>query len=819
MDIGQIKDRKITEEMKESYLDYALSVIVSRALPDIRDGLKPVHRRILYAMDKLGLRPSAKFRKSATVVGEVLGKYHPHSDAAVYESMVNLAQDFKMLHPLVNGQGNFGSMDGDSAAAMRYTEAKMMLITEEMMKDIEKETVDFVDNYDGTRQEPTVLPAAFPQLLVNGTMGIAVGLATDILPHNLGEVIDATVHLADNPDATVEDLTQFVQGPDFPTGGSIFDKNEILQTFATGRGKIISRAKVEIQEPKEGKFQIVVSEMTFRTNKATLLEKIANLVKEKKIEEIRDLRDESDKDGVRVVIELKQDAYPNKALNKLYKYTDLQKTFHPNMLALVDGIQPKVLNLKAMLEYYIAHRKEIVTRRTQFDLNKAKDRAHILEGLKKALDHIDEVIATIKKSETKEVAHKNLMKKFGLSDKQSTAILEMRLQTLAGLEQKKIEDELKEKMALIKKLEDILKDPKKILKIIKDELIDIKNRFARPRQTKIFANAVGEFAREDLIPNEETVITLTNSGYIKRLNPETYKVQKRGGKGVIGMTPKEEDVVDHMLVAETHDVLLFFTNRGRVFQIKAYETPVASRTAKGSPIVNFLQMAPDEKVTVVLAIKTKGDNFVYSDSGYLVMITKVGVVKRTPLEDFANVRRSGLIAISLNKGDELGWVRLTSGKDEIMISTKDGQAIRCKETDIRSMGRSAIGVRGIRLKSGDSVVGACMIIGSKEDRKKLDVLVLTENGYGKRSALELYKVQKRGGSGIKTVNITTKTGKLIFSAIIDKDAEEEDLIVISRKGQVIRLAINSISKLGRATQGVRVMKMASGDRVASATRT
>ncbi len=819
MDIGQIKDRKITEEMKESYLDYALSVIVSRALPDIRDGLKPVHRRILYAMDKLGLRPSAKFRKSATVVGEVLGKYHPHSDAAVYESMVNLAQDFKMLHPLVNGQGNFGSMDGDSAAAMRYTEAKMMLITEEMMKDIEKETVDFVDNYDGTRQEPTVLPAAFPQLLVNGTMGIAVGLATDILPHNLGEVIDATVHLADNPDATVEDLTQFVQGPDFPTGGSIFDKNEILQTFATGRGKIISRAKVEIQEPKEGKFQIVVSEMTFRTNKATLLEKIANLVKEKKIEEIRDLRDESDKDGVRVVIELKQDAYPNKALNKLYKYTDLQKTFHPNMLALVDGIQPKVLNLKAMLEYYIAHRKEIVTRRTQFDLNKAKDRAHILEGLKKALDHIDEVIATIKKSETKEVAHKNLMKKFGLSDKQSTAILEMRLQTLAGLEQKKIEDELKEKMALIKKLEDILKDPKKILKIIKDELIDIKNRFARPRQTKIFANAVGEFAREDLIPNEETVITLTNSGYIKRLNPETYKVQKRGGKGVIGMTPKEEDVVDHMLVAETHDVLLFFTNRGRVFQIKAYETPVASRTAKGSPIVNFLQMAPDEKVTVVLAIKTKGDNFVYSDSGYLVMITKAGVVKRTPLEDFANVRRSGLIAISLNKGDELGWVRLTSGKDEIMISTKDGQAIRCKETDIRSMGRSAIGVRGIRLKSGDSVVGACMIIGSKEDRKKLDVLVLTENGYGKRSALELYKVQKRGGSGIKTVNITTKTGKLIFSAIIDKDAEEEDLIVISRKGQVIRLAINSISKLGRATQGVRVMKMASGDRVASATRT
>ena len=818
MEIGQIKDRKITEEMKESYLDYALSVIVSRALPDVRDGLKPVHRRILYAMDKLGLRSSAKFRKSATVVGEVLGKYHPHSDAAVYESMVNLAQDFKMLHPLVNGQGNFGSMDGDSAAAMRYTEAKIMPIAEEMLKDIEKETVNFVDNYDGTRQEPTVLPAAFPQLLVNGTMGIAVGLATDILPHNLGEVVDATIHLADNPSATVEDLTNFVKGPDFPTGGIIYDKNEILQTFATGRGKIISRAKVEIQEPKEGKFQIVVTEMTFRTNKATLLEKIANLVKEKKIEEIRDLRDESDQ-NVRVVIELKQDAYPNKALNKLYKYTDLQKAFHPNMLALVDGIQPKVLNLKAMLEYYIIHRKEIVTRRTVFDLNKAKERAHILEGLKKALDHIDEVIATIKKSETKEVAHKNLIKKFGLSDRQTIAILEMRLQTLAGLEQKKIEDELKEKMALIKKLEDILKDPKKILKIIKDELTDIKNRFAKPRKTKIFANAVGEFAREDLIPNEETVITLTNSGYIKRLNPETYKVQKRGGKGVIGMTPKEEDVVDHMLVAETHDVLLFFTNRGRAFQIKAYETPVASRTAKGSPIVNFLQMAPDEKVTVVLAIKTKGDDFVYSDSGYLFMVTKAGVVKRTPLEDFTNVRRSGLIAISLNKGDELGWVRLTSGKDEIMLSTKNGQAIRCKETDIRSMGRSAIGVRGIRLKSGDSVVGACMIVGKKEEKEKLEVLVLTENGYGKRTALGLYKVQKRGGSGIKTVNVTSKTGKLIFSAVIGKDSDEEDLIVISRKGQVIRLETNTISKLGRSTQGVRVMRMASGDRVASATRT
>lgn len=819
MEIGNIKSRSITQEMQESYLDYALSVIVGRALPDVRDGFKPVHRRILYAMHELGLKSSGKHRKSATVVGEVLGKYHPHGDAAVYESMVNLAQDFKMLHPLVDGQGNFGSMDGDSAAAMRYTEAKLMSIAEEMLKDLEKNTVNFVDNYDGTKQEPTVLPAAFPQLLVNGTVGIAVGLATDILPHNLGEIIDATAHIIDNPEATIEDLAEFVKGPDFPTGGSIYDRKEIIQGFATGKGKVLNRAEAEIVENKEGKFQIIVTKMTFRTNKAAVIEKIADLVRDKKIEGIKDLRDESDKDGVRVVVDLKQDAQPKSVLNMLYKHTDLQKTFHVNMLALVDGIQPRVLNLKSILDYYIAHRKEVVTRRTQFDLDKARDRAHILEGLKIALDHIDEVIAIIKKSETKENAHADLMEKFGLSDRQSTAILEMRLQTLAGLERKKIENELEEKLKLIAELESILANPKKISAIIKKELLEIKAKFAKPRKTKVFPNPVGEFSQEDLIPNEETIITLTKSGYIKRISPETYKVQKRGGRGVIGVVPKEEDSVEEVFSAETHDLLLFFTNQGRVFQVKAYEVPAASRTAKGSPIINFLQISSEEKVTAVLALKSKGDKFTYAESGFLTMITTSGTVKRTSIEEFSNVRRSGLIAIKLNKGDELGWVRFTSGKDEIIIVTEKGQAIRFKEKDVRSMGRTAAGVRGVRLKSGDTVIGACAISEGELD-KKLDLLVLAENGYGKRSELSLYKTQNRGGSGIKTANVTSKTGKIIFSAVINKSVDDDDdLLVISRKGQIIRLPINSIPELGRSTQGVRVMKMAKGDKVASAART
>lgn len=799
-------------------MDYAISVIVQRALPDVRDGLKPVHRRILYAMHDLGLRPSAKFRKSATVVGEVLGKYHPHGDAAVYESMVNLAQNFKMLHPLVHGQGNFGSMDGDSAAAMRYTEAKLMPITEELLRDLEKDTVNFVDNYDGTRKEPAVMPAGFPQLLVNGTMGIAVGLATDVPPHNLGEIIDATIHLADNPEATVEDLCEFVKGPDFPTGGYIYDQKEILQTYATGKGGILNRAKAEIQEPKEGKFQIIVTQMTYRTNKAAFLEKLADFVRDKKIEGIKDLRDESDKDGVRVVIELKQDAYPKKVLNKLYKYTDLQKTFHANMLALVDGIQPKVLNLKAILEYYIKHRQEVVVRRTKFDLEKAKDRAHILEGLKKALDHIDEVIALIKKSETREIAHKNLMSKFGLSDRQSTAILEMKLQTLAGLERKKIDDELEEKLKLIKELESILADSKKVLKIIKEELLNVKQKFAAPRKTQVIASAAEEFSQEDLIPNEETIVTLTKSGYIKRVSPDAYKVQKRGGKGVIGIIPKEEDVVDKFLLVESHNLLLFFTNQGRVFQTKAYEVPESSRTAKGSPIVNFLQMGPEEKVTAVLALKSKGDKFTYDEAGFLTMITEMGTVKKTALEDFANVRRSGLIAINLHKEDSLGWVCFTGGKDDMIITTELGQSIRFGEKDARPMGRSAAGVRGMRLKGKDKVVGAC-VIGKSENEKELDLLVLMDNGYGKRTNLDEYKVQGRGGSGIKTANITSKTGKLIFADIINKSAGEEDLIVISRKGQVIRLPIQSIPELGRSTQGVRVMKLDEGDKVACAVRT
>ncbi|MFH1175111.1 MAG: DNA gyrase subunit A [bacterium] len=818
MEIGNIKIRPIVNEMQESYLDYAISVIVQRALPDVRDGLKPVHRRILYAMHELGLRSSGKHRKSATVVGEVLGKYHPHGDAAVYESMVNLVQDFKMRHPLIDGQGNFGSMDGDSAAAMRYTEAKMKPIAEEMLKDLERNTVEFTDNYDGTRKEPRVLPAAFPQLLVNGTMGIAVGLATDIPPHNLGEIIDATAHLIDNPSADIEKLAEFVKGPDFPTAGSIFDKKEILQAYATGKGGVVNRAEAEIFEQKEGKFQIIITEMTYRTNKAALIEKIAMMVRDKKIEGIKDLRDESDKDDrVRVVVDLKQDAYPKEVLNKLYKYTDLQKTFHFNMLALVDGIQPKVLSLKAILEYYIKHRQEVVERRTKFDLEKAKDRAHILEGIKKALDYIDEVISTIRKSETKEIAHQSLMKKFGLSDKQATAILEMKLQTLAGLERKKIEDELEEKLKLIAELESILEDPKKILAIIKKELADIKERFSNPRKTRVFANPVGEFTQEDLIPNEENIIMLTKGGYIKRMDPENYKVQKRGGKGVIGITPKEEDFVDQFMICESHDLLLFFTNKGRAFQTKAYEVPTSSRVAKGSPIVNFLQLAANEKVTTTISLKSVGDKFTYETSGFLTMITEKGVIKKTSLEDFSNVRRSGLIGIKLNDGDELGWVLFTEGKDDIILVTKSGQSIRFSEKDVREMGRTAAGVRAVRLKTGDNVVGACAI-GAEGSDKNFDLLVLSENGFGKRTSLDLYKKQKRGGSGIKTANTTSKIGKLVFSEVINKNSENEDLIVISRKGQVIRLPIATVPQLGRSTQGVRIMKMDGDDKIASATR-
>jgi DNA gyrase subunit A len=794
--------------MKESYLAYAMSVIVSRALPDVRDGMKPVHRRILYAMRELGLTHAAKYRKSATVVGEVLGKYHPHGDTAVYDSMVRLAQYFSMRYPLVDGQGNFGSMDGDSAAAMRYTEAKLTSLAEEMMADIEKDTVDFIPNYDESRKEPSVLPAKVPQLLLNGTMGIAVGMATNIPPHNLNELVDGIAHLIDNPDCSVRDLTDFVKGPDFPTGGSIYNQADITQAYLTGRGSIVTRAEAEIVETKSGQFQIIVSEMTYASNKATIITKMADLVKLGKIEGIRDIRDESDKEGVRIVIELKKDAFPKKILNKLYSLTDLQKTFHVNMLALVDGIEPKVLNLKSIFEHFVEHRRVVVVRRTKFDLEKAKDRAHILEGLKKALDHIDAVIDTIRKSADKEIAHVNLMKKFKFSDKQATAILEMRLQTLAGLERKKIEDELKEKMKLIKDLEDLLKSPKKILGVIKGELVELKERFGDERRTRVIKSAVGEFKQEDLIPNEDTIISITEDNYIKRMNPSLYKVQKRGGKGVIGATTKEGDSIDKVVSAMTHDDLFFFTNSGKVFQAKAYEIPMSSRTAKGQAVVNFLQVGPEEKITAVISVGKD------SQAKYLFMTTRLGTVKKSAIDDFMKVRRSGLIAINLTKGDELRWIEPTTGSDEVIVSTASGQAIHFKETDVRAMGRSATGVRGINLKGQDEVVGMDVVL---KGQKGNQLLVFTENGYGKRTDLKSYKIQKRGGSGIKTAKITPKTGKLVSANIVNIDELESDLIASSAKGQIIRTPLKNISVLGRATQGVRVMRLNKDDKIAATT--
>jgi len=802
-----IQVRQIVPEVQQSYLDYAMSVIISRALPDVRDGLKPVHRRILYSMWESGLRPTAKFRKSATVVGEVLGKYHPHGDTAVYDSMVRLAQDFSLRYPLVWGQGNFGSMDGDGAAAYRYTEAKLKPIAEEMLFDIEKDTVDFIPNFDGVHKEPVVLPAKLPQLLLNGTMGIAVGMATNIPPHNLNELADAINHLIDNPEATLEDLIHFVKGPDFPTGGIIYNTPGIKEAYSTGRGKIVTRAKAEIIETKSGSFNIIVTEITYATNKSALIEKIADLVKEGKILGIRDLRDESDKDGVRIVVELKKDAYAQKVLNKLYDMTDLQKNFNVNMLALVDGIDPQILSLRSILEQYIAHRNTVVKRRTQFELAKARDRAHILEGLKTALDHIDAVIETIKKSESKEEAHANLMKKFKLSEKQASAILEMRLQTLAGLERKKIEDELAEKLKLIAELEALLASTKKILAVVKNELIELKEKFGDERKTKVLRTGIEEFKQEDLIANEEAIITLSQDGYIKRMNPNVYKVQKRGGKGVIGATTREGDAIEKVTSVMAHDNMMFFTNTGKVFQTKAYEIPESSRTAKGQAVVNFLQLGPEEKITAMIPFdKSDGYKFFF-------FTTTAGVVKKTKVEDFDNVRRSGLIAITLDKGDTLNWVQPTTGTDEVVISTSGGQAIRFKESDVRAMGRNAAGVRGIKLKGDDRVVGMDIVI---KGQKGNQLLVITENGFGKRTDLSSYKIQHRGGSGIKTAKITAKIGKMVGANIVNVDDIEGDLIITSEQGQIIRIPLSSISVLGRATQGVRIMRPDAGDKVAAA---
>lgn len=805
---GKIEPRNISAEVKQSYLDYAMSVIVGRALPDVRDGLKPVHRRILYSMWSTGLRSTAKFRKSATVVGEVLGKYHPHGDTAVYDTMVRMAQDFSLRYPLIWGQGNFGSMDGDRAAAYRYTEAKLKAIAEEMLVDIEKDTVDFIPNFDGVHEEPVVLPAKLPQLLLNGTVGIAVGMASNIAPHNLNELVDAICFQIDNPECDVDDLMKFIKGPDFPTGGIIYNAKEIRETYATGRGPITTRAVTEIVESKSGQFQIIVSEMTYATNKATLIEKIADLVKEDKIQGIKDLRDESDKDGVRIVIELKKDAFPQKVLNKLFTLTDLQKNFNVNMLALVDGVDPQILNLKSILEHYIVHRERVVTRRSEYELQKAKDRAHILEGLKIALDHIDEIIKVIKQSPTKEEAHANLMKKFKLSDRQTTAILEMRLQTLAGLERKKIEDELDEKLKLIAYLEDLLKHKKKILALVKTELIEVRDKFGDERKTKVIRGGIGEFKQEDLIPNEEAIITLTDDGYIKRMNPSVYRVQKRGGKGVIGATTKEEDKIAKVLTISTHDNLMFFTDTGKVFQTKAYEIPESSRTAKGQAIVNFLQLSNEEKITAMISFGTN------DGAKFLFMTTTDGTVKKSKLEEFANVRRSGLIAINLEKGDTLNWVAPTTGSDEVIITTQSGQAIRFKESDVRPMGRSAAGVRGIKLRTGDHVVAMDVVAKGAPER---ELLILSENGYGKRSDLKHYKIQKRGGSGIKTMNVTAKTGKLVGAHITSETDAELDMLVTSEKGIIIRIPFASIPLLSRVTQGVRVMRPQAGDRVGAFT--
>jgi DNA gyrase subunit A len=810
--IGNVVPQSLSEEMRTCYLDYAMSVIITRALPDVRDGLKPVHRRILYAMWQEGLRSTAKFRKSATVVGRVLGDFHPHGDSAVYDAMVRMAQDFSLRYMLVKGQGNFGSVDGDPAAAYRYTEAKLAAIAEELLFDIEKQTVNFAPNFDGSKKEPTVMPAKLPNLLLNGTLGIAVGMATNIPPHNLTELCTAIRAIIDDPEIDVDALIEHVPGPDFPTGGIIYDKNAIKQAYATGKGGIVMRAATEIQEEKAGQFRIIVTEIPYAVNKSTLLEKIASLVQEKKIEGIRGLSDESNKDGIRIVIDLKKDTYPKKILNQLFKMTSLQETFHVNMLALVDGgMQPRVLTLKDILVEYINHRKEVVRRRTEFDLAKAKDRAHILEGLRIALLKINEVIETIKKSKDKDEARGNLIRKFKLSEAQSTAILEMRLQQLANLERLRVEQEYKEKMELIKELESILKSVKKMLGIIKDEVLDLKERFGDARRTKVIPHPVGDFSMVDLVPDETAIVMLTRDGYIKRLSPDTFRSQGRGGKGVTGLSTKEQDEVFQLFSTRTHNEILFFTSRGRVFQLKAYEVPVGSRTSKGQAIVNFLQLAPGERVATGLPMAdVKGMKF-------FMMVTSQGTIKKVALDDFANVRRSGLIAINLHEGDDLEWVKPTTGKDEVSIVTQNGQSIRFHEDDVRPMGRSAAGVRGIKLKKDDLVVGMDIINPDMAKKGKFTLFTLSKGGMGKQSNITEFKVQNRGGSGVRAMKVTTKTGPVVDALVALAD-DARDVMMISKNGIVIRQAYTNVPLLGRDTQGVRLMRFKEdGDFVSSVT--
>jgi DNA gyrase, A subunit len=804
-----VEIRTVEDVMEDNFLRYSMSVIVDRALPDVRDGMKPVHRRIVYVMDKMGIGPSSKTVKSAQIVGEVMGKYHPHGDSSIYDAMVRMAQDWVGRYPLVQGQGNFGSMDGDPPAAMRYTEAKMTRVSEALLADIDKETVDFRDTYDATHREPVVLPAKLPNLLLNGQVGIAVGMATNIPTHNLGEIVDATVALIDNPEATLDDLMKHIKGPDFPTGAVVYGGAPMRQAYATGRGSVTIRAVANIEEAKRGRHQIVVTEMPYGVNKATLIEKIADLVHDKKLTTISDLRDESARGSVRVVIELKKDAYPKKVLNQLYKLTALQTNFHYNMLALVEtgtnpvALQPRVLGLHDILHEFIKHRQKVVRRRTEYELRKAKEREHILEGYKIALDHIDEVIRTIRASKTQDEAEKALIEKFGLSVIQAKAILAMQLRRLTGLEREAIENELAELRKKIAHLEKVLADENEILRIIKEELLEIKEKYGDERRSKIINTEVGKFSDEELIPEEDTVVLVTTENYIKRTLTSDYRRQNRGGKGKRGMTTKEEDVIDQLVPASTHDWLLFFTNKGRVFRLKAYEVPAASLAAKGVAAVNLLQLQPEEKITSIINLaKDAGSD------GYLFMATTKGTVKKTAISDYANIRTNGLIAINLDDGDELRWIKQTDGKSDVIISTSAGQAVRFNEEECRPMGRVARGVRGVRLRPNDSVVGMDVVTSADQT-----LLVLSANGYGKITKVANFPSHKRGGVGIKAATVTAKTGPIVTVQTLESDAVEA--IIISQGGQTIRVGLGDIPTLGRTTQGVRVMRLSDDDSVSS----
>ncbi|QGH32571.1 DNA gyrase subunit A [Gracilibacillus salitolerans] len=796
----QVQEINIGQEMRTSFLDYAMSVIVARALPDVRDGMKPVHRRILYALNDQGMHADKAYKKSARIVGDVIGKYHPHGDSAVYEAMVRMAQDFSYRYMLVDGHGNFGSVDGDPPAAMRYTEARMSKISMEMLRDINKDTIDYTDNYDGSEREPKVLPAKFPNLLVNGASGIAVGMATNIPPHHLGETIDAILAISENPEISISELMEeYIYGPDFPTAGQILGRSGIRRAFETGKGSITIRSKTEIEEQANGKSRILVSELPYQVNKAKLIEKIADLARDKRIEGITDLRDESDRNGMRVVIELRRDANPNVVLNNLYKQTSLQTSFGINMLALVDG-QPKVLNLKQCLEYYLEHQKEIITRRTQYDLNKAEARAHILEGLRIALDHIDQIITLIRQSNTTEIARDGLMNQFNLSEKQAQAILDMRLQRLTGLEREKIEDEYSQIMELIKELKEILANEEKILEIIREELLEIKEKYSDERRTEIVSGGIDLIEDEDLIPEESIVITLTHRGYIKRLPASTYRAQRRGGRGVQGMGTNDDDFVEHLVSCSTHDTVLFFSNKGKVYRSKGYEIPEFNRAAKGLPIINLLEVEQGEWINAVITVSE------FKEDWYLFFTTKYGVSKRTALPQFANIRKGGLIALNLREGDELISVRLTDGQKDILIGTNNGYVIRFEESQIRSMGRTAAGVKGISLRGDDEVVSMEIL------EKDQYVLNVTENGYGKRTPVEEYRRTNRGGKGIFTANITEKTGKVVA---VKNVTAEEDIMIMTVSGVLIRMQVEGISTTGRNTQGVRLIRLQEEEKVAT----